>query len=430
MSRSRHPSRMLLAFALAALLSPAAAHASGYAIYEQGAAALGMGGAYVASAHDATAQFYNPAALPRLEGSQLSFGGSWLTTRTSFAGVSPSPGFGVSEEMKNGSFFPPTFYWTQHLGSRWAFGAGANSPFGLGVEWQDPERFTGRERVTKAELKAINSSASLAFVLGPRWSIAAGGNAVFAKVELDNISTFVSSGGQPVNVLAAKLESDFKPGYGFHLATLMSPWDQWRLALTYRSEVKVKVDDGRATFRQIPTGDAALDATVAAGKPADQPVATDLVFPAMLSAGIAWDPAPDWTYEVDGLWTQWSAFEKLPLRFPKQPALNQDLVEDYGDQFQVRVGAEHRLQRMSVRLGYYYDQSPAPPESVTPVLPDANRHGATVGAGWKRGAWTLDVYNLFLFVEKRSTEGRERDGYDGVYKTYVNSLGATLALRW
>jgi len=40
--------RFTQACALAVLLAPAVAHASGYAIYEQGAAALGMAGAYVA----------------------------------------------------------------------------------------------------------------------------------------------------------------------------------------------------------------------------------------------------------------------------------------------------------------------------------------------------------------------------------------------
>ena len=43
---------------------------------------------------------------------------------------------------------------------------------------------------------------------------------------------------------------------------------------------------------------------------------------------------------------------------------------------------------------------------------------------------TFDAYNLFLFVEKRSTEGVERDGYNGVYKSYVNALGASLAFHW
>ncbi len=422
--------RRAWALALALGLAQAAAQGAGYGVYEQGAAALGMGGAHVASVHDATAQFYNPAALPRLEGTQLSLGGTWLSTRTSFAGVDPFPGYATTEAMVNGSFFPPAVYWTSHLGSSLAYGLGVNAPFGLGVEWENPLQFSGRERVTKATLETLNGSASLAWAPTETWSLAAGANVLYARVELNNIGTFITDGGQPVNVLRAQLKSDFKPGVGFHGALLGQPWTNWKLGVSYRSRVKVKVDDGKATFTQIPTGDAALDATIAAGKPANQKVTTELVFPAMFSVGLAWEPTPEWTYAIDGIFTGWSAFEKLPLHFASDPSLDRDVIEHYDDTYAVRVGAEHRLQHYTYRLGYYFDPAAAPVESVTPLLPDASRHGATVGLGLVRGKWTIDAYNLFLFVEKRSTELRERDGFDGVYKSYVNALGASLTYHW
>ena len=425
-----HTSRFAQACALAVLLAPVVAHASGYAIYEQGAAALGMAGAYVASAHDATAQFYNPAALARLEGKQLSVGGSWLSTQTSFAGEPEYPGFGVAEEMKTGNFFPPNVYWTSRFKERFAYGLGINAPFGLGVEWENPDQFTGRERVTKASLKTLNTSASLAFAPNEQWSFAGGLNALFASVELNNIQTFVTSGGQPVNVGRAKLESDFTPDFGWNLAVLATPTPAWKVGVTYRSEVKVSVDEGDATFSQILTGDAALDAVVAASLPPNQTVTTELVFPAMLSGGVAWLPKEDWTVEVDALWTQWSAFDKLSLRFPSDPTLNTDIIENYDDQFQIRAGAEHRMALWTARFGYYFDHAAAPTESVTPLLPDADRHGVTLGFGMTRGQWTIDAYNLFLFFQNRSTEGRERDGFDGTYKTYVNALGAAVAYHW
>jgi len=422
--------RFMQACALAVLLAPAVVRASGYAIYEQGAAALGMAGAYLASAHDATAQFYNPAAMSRLKGSQLALGTSWISTRTSFSGVDPYPGFGVTEEMKTGNFFPPNVYWTSHINERFSYGAGINAPFGLGVDWKDPNEFTGRNRVTKARLHGVNASASLAFAPNDKWSFAAGPSVLFSNVELNSIQTLATTGGQQVNVANVKLKSDYKEGYGFHAALLATPSEQWRVGVTYRSTVKVKIDDGNATFTQIPTGDPALDGVVAANLPPGQPVTTELVFPGMLSGGVAWNPRPDWTYEVDLLWTQWSAFDKLALRFPKDPTLDQDIIENYDDQFQIRLGAEHRMATWTGRFGYYYDHSPAPSESVTPLLPDANRHGVTVGAGTTRGPWTIDAYNLFLFVENRSTEGKERDGYNGTYKTYVNSLGAAVTYHW
>lgn len=418
----------VLAVAISLLSSRALA--AGYGIYEQGAAALGMGGAHLAAVRDASAQFFNPAALTRLEGSQLQVGGTWLMTRTSFAGTDPFPGYGVTEAMENGNFFPPTAYWASRINPSFAYGIGLNSPFGLGVEWQDPEQFTGRERVTKATLRAINASASLAWAPDEHWSIAAGPSVLFAKVELNNIGTFITTGGQPVNVLRAKLESDFTPGLGFHAAVHAQPGSRLKLGATYRSRVEVQVDDGRATFEQIPTGDPVLDALVAANKPANQPVRTELVFPAMLSLGLAWDPTPDWTVALDGVWAEWSAFDKLALRFPSDPSLDRDIIEEYEDTFAIRTGAEHRLERWTYRFGYYFDPAAAPVESVTPLLPDADRHGVTLGFGVVRGPWKFDAYNLFLFVQQRSTEMRERDGYDGTYKSYVNALGATLAYHW
>ena len=422
--------RAIAAAALAAILVPRFAFGAGYNIYEQGGKAMGMAGAATASIDDASAVFYNPAALTRLKQKQLQVGGTWLTTRTSFAGLDPYPGLGVTEEMETGSFFPPTAYWANQVGeSRLSYGVGINAPYGLGVDWKSPETFTGRERITFAKLEAINGNLSLAWALNDRWSVALGANAIMAKVELNTVRTQITTGGQAVNVADVVLEGGYTPGYGPQAAILYTPNERWRLGLNYRGEIDVTIDDGKANFSQIFTGDAAFDAVVTGGLPPNQRVGTELVFPAIISSGIAWTPSPEWTWEADVNLAKWSAFEKLELTFDNA-SLNQIIREDYQDSWQARFGAEHRLPGYAYRFGYYYDEAAAPTESVTPLLPDAPRHGVTLGLGFDRGSWNLDLYNLFLFVENRSTEGRERDGYDGVYKSYVNALGASLTFRW
>ena len=434
--------RMVRALALTALLAPATAIAAGYSIYEQGGAALGMAGAHTASVHDATAMFYNPAAMTSFDHMVISLGGSWITTRNSFAGSQPTansyPGFNVQESMKSGNFFPPHLYIATPVGKRMALGVGVNAPFGLGIEWDNPTTFTGREHATKGKLQTLAGSATLALQLNERWSVSAGMTQMYASVELDKINLsppVPGGGGGRVSVANVHLESSLgsSSGSGANLALLWKPKKDWRVGLNYRAGIDVKVEDGDATFTQIPTGNAPLDSIVALGLPPAQKVGTTLHFPAMLSVGAAWDAMPGWTWECDVNWTEWTAFDALPLDFKTTNSIDQSIIENYHDSYRVSIGAEHRLDSHRYRFGYYYDQEAAPAPSVTVLLPDAARHGATLGFGFDMGkdkAWTIDLYNLALFVETRSTEGVSRDAYDGVFKAYVNSFGATITHRW
>lgn len=431
----RFARNILGAVLVAAILLPPAARGAGYNIYEQGAAALGMGGAHTASVHDASALFYNPAAIVWLGKCEVQAGTTWLRTSTSFAGVDPNPGFGVAEAMKDGTFFPSTFYLAHRVSPSWFAGLAFNDPFGLGIEWENPESFTGRTIVTKADLRTYNLGGSIAWKMNEHWSIGAGPDYLLASVELNRINTALipGGGGASANVARVKLKGDPTGGFGYHVAISGVPSTHWKLGVNYRSLVTVEVDDGDATFTQMLTGDGAFDAAVAAGLPPNQKVATTLKFPALLSGGLAWVPNERWTWEVNLNYMMWSAFEDLPLDFKTTNSLDTRVVEEYDDQFQVRVGAEHRLPGFTYRFGYYYDQAAAPTESVSPLLPDANRHGATFGLGWKLGEkqqWTLDLYDLALFVENRSTEGIERDQYNGTYKSFVNAAGLSVGRHW
>ena len=424
-----------VAVAIGVAWLPATARGAGYSIYEQGAAVLGMAGAGVAWGNDASAVFYNPAALTRLDGkTRASLGSTLLSPVTSFAGMAPYPGYGVTEEMEHQQFVIPSGYLAHRYGSGWATGLGFNAPYGLGVKWKNPLTFSGRYIVTRADLKAANGMAVAAYSFSPQLSAGAGADLMLAKVKLQRRQQAVApgGGGGVVDVAEVDLSSDYDQGWGWNAALAYAPTSQWKVAGTYRSKVVVDAK-GHVDFTQIPTGDPVFDANVAAGLPPDQGANTVLRFPATWTAAVAWLPTEAWTIEGDFVYFEWSVFRDLPIRFVQTPAANQTIVENYRDARQVRFGAEHRLARYTYRLGYYYDQAAAPDPSVSPILPDAPRHGATLGAGFGLGkdrAWTLDLYELALFVKKRSTNGVERDGYDGEYKSFVNAFGASLGYRW
>jgi long-chain fatty acid transport protein len=430
-SRAGGRGAALLCALLLAALAPAAAHAAGYAIYEQSPSVLGMAGAGVASVSDASAIFFNPAVLTRLEGSRLLVGASVLSPVTSFAGMDPYPGYGVTEEMKHQHFFPPTIYFTRHGGGPWAIGAGLNSPYGLGVEWKNPDTFSGRYIVTKGTLRTFDGTLDLAFAPTSQWSVAAGASVLFTDVELDRhvLVPAPGGGGAQVDVAKVNLDGDLTPGYGWNAALSFAPAPALKFGAAYHGKVVVHLD-GRANITQIPTGNAAFDAGVAASLPPSQGVTTVLRFPAVWSAGLAWQPQQEWTVEGDFNFVEWSLFRDLPIYFHQTPSANETIVEDYDDSWQVRFGAEHRLATWTYRFGWYFDKAAAPTTSVSPLLPDADRNGPSLGIGIPFGHWTVDAYELPLFVKRRSTAGVNRDGFDGTYKTFVNLAGVGVQVHW
>jgi long-chain fatty acid transport protein len=66
----------------------------------------------------------------------------------------------------------------------------------------------------------------------------------------------------------------------------------------------------------------------------------------------------------------------------------------------VRVGGEYRVtDPLALRLGFVYDPTPVPADTLSPLLPDSDRLFYTAGAGYKLGAWTIDL--AYMYVDKR-----------------------------
>jgi long-chain fatty acid transport protein len=191
---------------------------------------------------------------------------------------------------------------------------------------------------------------------------------------------------------------------------------------------KVKADfTGQATFTLIPTGNSQFDALVAASLPTGAtPVETAIEFPALLTVGVAYD-WQDWTVAADVDFHKWSSFDTLEVNFVERPDLSSRVVEAYKDSRVYRVGLERRLgERWAVRGGYFLDETPSPAESMSPLLPDADRHGLAAGFSYKSGRFRVDVASWYLIFKDRSTQGLQRDRYDGTWKSHAELLAVSL----
>src|SRR5262249_32605903 len=138
------------------------------------------------------------------------------------------------------------------------------------------------------------------------------------------------------------LQSDTDVGWGFNVGMLAKISDTLSAGVQYRHKVKNEYA-GTATFTQLPTGNAQVDARLTALLPQGaQPISTSIEFPALFSGGVAWTTG-DWTVEGDIDWYQWSTFNQLTILFTSRPDLNQAIPENYKNSWQYRIGLERRL---------------------------------------------------------------------------------------
>jgi long-chain fatty acid transport protein len=399
--------------------------AAGFALYDQSARGIGMGGAFTAQASDPSAIFHNAAGIAFQRQRQLSIGTSLFTLSTDFTGDDPYPGAG-REESLDIAVPVPVGYYVHPVGERVALGLGVFAPFGLKTEWNDPD-FSGRFISRVARLDAVAVNPTVAYRVSDRLAVGGGVDVRITSVQLERDVPFPHPfTGALLDVASARLESDTTVDVGFNLGVLVRPGGGLSLGAAYRHRVTADFT-GQADFTPRPTGSAPIDAVVRAVLPAQPvPLRTAIAFPGIASVGAAYRTG-DWTVEADVNWYQWSTFEQLVLDFEGRHDLDQTIREEYENSWQYRVGAERALgPTWAIRGGYYYDQSPAPAASVSPILPDPNRHALAIGGSWISRRLRVDGALGYVIGRDRSTEGVNRDGYDGTYRSTGFVLSAFL----
>jgi long-chain fatty acid transport protein len=407
--------------------------ASGIAIPEQGSKASAMGNAFVATADDPTALYYNPAGIAFLVGSKFTFNYTYIHPKIKY----DSPTMG-SYKNNAQNFFVPSFYYTMPMNDKWIFGFSVSSPYDLATDWSDnfPGRFTSRH----AKITTIDYHPVFVYKFDTRNALSLGLDYYDSKLNLIRgvdttaFSSFAAdlTGTAPYTILPSEGSLDTRvrdQAFGFDIGYLFKA-NPWSFGITYKSKATFKYK-GHSSFERsaylLPPNELSF--------PGEETNFKLSSVPATVQAGVSYSCGKLLT-EFDLQWTEWSQFDTTKIHFDKHttgtvyvwagapvayvtvPVItDEELVFNWKNTLAYRLGFNYKLtSNTEIRWGLVYDAAPVPDETLSPVLPDTNRWMVTFGTGHKLGAWTLDWYMQYIKFQTGDIT------HDNIYRYHDNGL--------
>lgn len=362
-------------FLICMLATASVVHAGGFALYEWGNRALGMGTANYATGNDASVIAYNPAQMTRLEGTNVYAG---------VTAISPSSDVyinGGKNQTQNQVFPVPHGFVTHQLNDDWTLGVGAFSRFGLGTDYNND--WAGATLIKDALLETFSLNPTVAYKVNDSLSVAGG-------VEIIKGSFVVRK-----DLFAAPVGGNFKTdvdatSLAFNLGMLYDVNDMLSVGLTYRSPVHFEGHGSAQVQGSLAPVNGEGDCTMTAD------------FPASYTVGLGFKPIQDLTIEFDVVYTQWEQFDRIEFDFTgfTLPDYQEDF--NYKSTWRFQLGAEYLLSdAFAVRAGYVYDQTPTRGDYASPMLPANDRQMFTLGAGYKWDSWTVDLAGMYIVTKER-----------------------------
>lgn len=404
--------RLIIGGAIALLLGLSGeAFAGGLSINLQSAAASGKANAFAGEANDPSALFYNPAGITQLPGTQVMLGTSVVYLDSTFR----SSTSGESTQLQDQFPIIPHLYIT-HRFKQWderlSIGLGIFTPFGIVIDW--PDNWQGRFDSTVAKLRVTIYQPTVAFQATKDLSLAAGLRIADVAAAFERQFAVPALGIVESKLRAHDLTAN---PIGWNVGILYRVTDTTSVGLQFRSELQAKLD-GQADF----TGPASLAFS-------NTGFHSSIKLPPQLVAGVSTKFFPRWTINADIEWEGWRTLGSLPLNFDATPgspvpqsALNSPGPRLWTNSYVFRIGGEFAAtDRIAIRGGYFFDETPIPDNTFDPNIPNADLHALTAGLGYKWNATSLDVAYLIGFYEKRTIDASTIDPFNSAGPTAFGS---------
>jgi long-chain fatty acid transport protein len=397
----------VLALLVVLLFTATSAMAGGFRLPEAGAKAMGMGFAFTAQADDPSAIYFNPAGIVQLEGTNVKVGVTYIKENgADFTGTTPLTfGASVSETQKDLDFFVPNAFITKKASPNFAYGVGIFTPFGLGQEYENRTTSIFRNQITKIELETFVLNPTVAWKVNEVLSVGAGIDFMYGKAKLQKAGVvFLGPPVNNLNIFQLDLDGD-GTAWGYNFGLLLTLSKSWKVGASYRSPFRLDIKDGDVKLFDIngtvPFVGGFTPAQVFGGTSFNTKGSTTINMPATMDLGVAYI-VDRLTLEVDASWTFWHSFSDLNIDIENNNLLLPDSKnpKKWKDVVGVYVGGEYRVtDPLALRLGFRYDPTPVPAETMGPELPDSDKFYYCAGAGYKYRNWTFDL--AYMYVDKQ-----------------------------
>jgi long-chain fatty acid transport protein len=434
----RNRTTLVLLTAGLLLFGAGSALAAGFNIYEAGVRATALGGAFTASADDGSAMFYNAAGLSFQEGRSASINLMPINPRMKFQGATTMAGEGAYEEVKNKWYLVPGAYYTSTPSEKLSYGLGVYAPFGLGVEWLDPDNFVGRQVSYDVEIQTVYVTPAISYMVSDDLALAIGLDVATQHLTLSRQTPHPTLGGQ---LLDTTIEGSSNLNITPTLGLMYRPTDKVSFGLMYHHEKTLKYEEGEATLgNALSPGDPGYVTSTTLLQSlggSEQILDSELNLPYILSLGGSYQFTERFRAEANYVRFGWSAFKSLTLDF-ENDNLDQTIHFDYQDSWQIRVGLDYVAipDRLNLMAGYVHDKTPQPLSSVSPLLPDGDRNDYSIGLQYFKGNWDFNLAYMFVLAEERTNiENGQPANPDpaypvGTYSNVANIFGAGFGYRF
>ncbi|MDR0429617.1 MAG: outer membrane protein transport protein [Tannerellaceae bacterium] len=437
--------KKVIALVCMSFLSLSYMAAEGYQVNSQSAKQAGMGHVGAALKLGAESMHFNPAGLAFMDKTiDLSAGVFGVFSKAEYSKDN------YKHKADNSPSTPLYAYAGFKIYDFLAAGVSINNPYGSSMNWG--VNWAGSSLIQDIALKAFAIQPTVSFKIGDRLSLGAGMMVMFGNFSLSR--ALVPAGGlealrplvtavpqlapfgetldklKDVPAASATLEGNSGIKLGYNIGAMFDVNERITVGVSYRSKVSMRVSEGHATMdyaneNELTRMVTAINPILIANKqkpiiipPLDKGTfGAELPLPSNLNVGISYKPIDRLMLSGEVQFVGWGAYKELNVQFSQEvlEGYSINAKKDYKNSRIYRIGGEYATtDRLDLRLGFYFDESPVKDDSLNPETPSMNKLGTTVGLSFR------PLEKLSIDVALSYVTGFGRDG------SYTDQLsGAT-----